>query len=273
MKSCLIENCENKHYGKGFCKKHYEKNKKYGDPLAKKEKQFCSIENCENKYHSKGFCQKHYKKNKKYGDPLAKKEKQFCSIENCENKYHGKGFCEKHYQKNKKYGEPLAGKANSQNKAGTKEYISENSEIDINDCWVWKRSKNHKGYGMSGLKGKLIGAHRLSYLAFVGEIPNNLHVLHNCDNPSCVNPKHLFLGTNQDNVNDKVNKNRQAKGEDAGNSKLVQEEVDEIRTLWSAELAERAKGKGIQLTQKELGERFRVSQVEINHIVNNKVWK
>jgi hypothetical protein len=272
MKFCLVKNCENKYFCKGFCQKHYEKNKKYGDPLAKKEKQSCSIENCENKYAGKGFCSKHYQKNKRLGDPLAKKEKQFCSIENCENKYAGKGFCNKHYQKNKKYGESLAGKTNSQNKAGTKEYISENSEIDINDCWVWKRSKN-KGYGQSGLKGKSIKAHRLSYLTFVGEIPNNLHVLHTCDNPTCVNPKHLFLGTNQDNMNDKVNKNRQAKGEDNGRSKLVQEEVDEIRTLYSAELEERAKGKGTQLTQKELAKRFKVSQAEINDILNNKRWK
>jgi hypothetical protein len=233
---------------------------------------YCSIENCKNKYAAKGFCHKHYKKNKKYGDALAKKEKQSCSIENCENKYASKGFCHKHYDKNKRLGDPLAGK-HSQNKAGSKEYISENSEIDINNCWIWKKFKNNKGYGMSGLKGKSIRAHRLSYLTFVGEIPNNLFVLHNCDNPACVNPKHLFLGTQEDNMKDKVNKNRQAKGEDNGSSKLVQEEVDEIRTLWSAELAERAKGKGIQLTQKELGERFGVSQMTISDIVNNKYWK
>jgi hypothetical protein len=195
-----------------------------------------------------------------------------CSIENCENKYHAKGFCQKHYDNNKNHGDPLAGKY-SQSKAGTKEYISENSEIDINGCWLWKRSKIKKGYGMSGLKGKLIGAHRLSYLTFVGEIPNNLHVLHNCDNPACVNPKHLFLGTNQDNVKDKVNKNRQAKGEDHGSSKLVQEEANEIRTLWSAELAERARGKNVQLTQKELAERFGVDGTTISAIVNNKRWK
>jgi calcineurin-like phosphoesterase len=97
----------------------------------------CLVENCENKYVAKGFCQKHYQKNKRLGDPLAKKEMKSCSIENCENKYASKGFCKKHYQKNKRLGDPLAGKTNSQNKAGTKEYISENSEIDINDCWLW----------------------------------------------------------------------------------------------------------------------------------------
>jgi hypothetical protein len=266
MKSCSIENCENKYHGKGFCRKHYYKNKKYGDPLAKKEKQFCSIENCENKHYGKGFCKKHYQKNKRLGDPLAKKEKQFCSIENCENKYYAKRFCQKHYEKNKTYGDPLAGKTNSQNKAGTKEYIYENSEIDINGCWIWKRSKNNKGYGHPGFKGKPILAHRLSYLTFIGEIPNNLFVLHTCDNPTCVNPKHLFLGTQEDNMKDMVNKNRQS-------SKVNKKEVNEIRTLYSVELAERAKGKGIQLTQKELGKRFRVSGRQISDIINNKTWR
>jgi hypothetical protein len=198
-----------------------------------------------------------------------------CSIENCENKYHAKGFCKKHYYKNKRLGDPLAGKTqtNSQSKAGTKEYISENSEIDINDCWIWKRSKIKKGYGHPKFKGKSIYAHRLSYLTFVGEISNNLFVLHTCDNPACVNPKHLFLGTNQDNMNDKVNKNRQAKGEDHGRSKLLKKEVNEIRILWSAELAKRARGKAIQLTQKELAKRFKVDRATISRIVNNRRWR
>jgi hypothetical protein len=181
-----------------------------------------------------------------------------CLVENCENKYSAKGFCKKHYQKNKNHGDPLAGKTYSQNKAGSTEYISENSEIDINDCWVWKKYKNNKGYGHPKFKGESILAHRLSYLTFIGEIPNNLHVLHNCDNPSCVNPEHLFLG----NQNKKI-----------GNFKLVQEEVDEIRTLWSAGLAERAKGKDSQLTQRELAKRFGISRTVINHIVNNKAWR
>jgi hypothetical protein len=195
-----------------------------------------------------------------------------CSIENCENKYSGKGFCNKHYQKNKKHGDPLVGKTNSQNKAGSKEYISENSEIDINGCWIWKRYKDKKGYGLLTFKGNPILAHRLSYLTFVGEIPNNLFVLHTCDNPTCVNPKHLFLGNHQDNMKDRNNKNRQAKGEDNGRSKLVQEEANEIRDLYSAELEERAKGKDFQLTQRKLAKRFKVSQTTIKDIVNNKRW-
>jgi hypothetical protein len=196
-----------------------------------------------------------------------------CSIENCENKYIAKEFCKKHYQKYKKYGDPLAGKY-SQNKAGSKEYISENSEIDINNCWIWKRFKNKKKYGKAHFQGRDIYAHRLSYLTFIGEIPNNLYVLHNCDITACVNPKHLFLGDQEDNMKDMVNKNRQARlrGENNRNSKLLQKEVDEIRTLYSAELEERIQGKNVQLTQKELAERFKVSRSEISNIINVRTW-
>lgn len=81
-------------------------------------------------------------------------------------------------------------------------------------CWDWLASKDIKGYGCFNLKQEdnsfhSIRAHRASWLFYRGTIPDELQVLHSCDNPSCVNPDHLFLGTNLDNVKDKVSKGRQ----------------------------------------------------------------
>ena len=99
------------------------------------------------------------------------------------------------------------------------QYISDGKEIfwrhvkptNADDCWEWLSYKNPSGYGQTkigGRNGKHILAHRLSWVVHFGEIPNDLHVCHKCDNPSCVNPKHLFLGTNLDNIKDRMAKGR-----------------------------------------------------------------
>ncbi len=81
--------------------------------------------------------------------------------------------------------------------------------MDLNTkCWIWQGAKNRKGYGQKRLKGKLWITHRLSWHTFNGPIPEGIQVLHKCDTPSCWNPEHLFLGTNQDNVDDKMRKKR-----------------------------------------------------------------
>jgi hypothetical protein len=80
--------------------------------------------------------------------------------------------------------------------------------IKIEHCWEWAAYKNKKGYGQIKIQGKVLGAHRVSWLLAVGEIEAGLCVLHTCDNPKCVRPDHLFLGTNADNVDDKYKKGR-----------------------------------------------------------------
>jgi hypothetical protein len=79
-------------------------------------------------------------------------------------------------------------------------------------CWEWQAYCNKDGYGQVGYQGTVTGAHRVSWILENGPIPDGLCVLHKCDNPSCVRPDHLFLGTRVDNSDDKVAKGRQAKG-------------------------------------------------------------
>lgn len=146
---------------------------------------------------------------------------------------------------------------------------------DDSKCWEWQRAKNADGYGKFGTGGrkhkKQHLAHRFSWELSNGEIPNELHVLHNCDNPACVNPKHLFLGTNLDNIADKLMKNRQSKGEMVSlmtrgennpNSKLTNKEIEYIRRRY-------AQG---GILQRELGVQFGISQANVSAIVLRKAW-
>jgi len=97
------------------------------------------------------------------------------------------------------------------------ERLERNSMPEPNSgCWLWLGVLSPKGYGQLVL-GKSESrysrrAHRLSYETFRGPIPDGLHVLHKCDVPACINPEHLFLGTNDDNVADRVAKNRTSRG-------------------------------------------------------------
>jgi hypothetical protein len=101
-----------------------------------------------------------------------------------------------------------------------------------NECWNWKKSKNKKGYGQFGIgHGTCYPAHRISYELYIGKIPRNMLVCHSCDNPSCVNPSHLWLGTIQQNNIDRDNKGRFVKqiGINHPGCKLTEEIVREIK--------------------------------------------
>lgn len=131
-------------------------------------------------------------------------------------------------------------------------------------CVLWLGKRDRKGYGRlkRGGKRRQVFAHRVAYELANGPIPHGMCVLHRCDNPSCVNPVHLFLGTVTDNDADKLAKGRQAKGETLSD-KLTNRKVGEIRQRYAVG----------DITQQALADAYGVSQTLIGMIVRRAIWK
>lgn len=96
-------------------------------------------------------------------------------------------------------------------------------------CWVWRGGLEADGYGRFPDAGGWRRAHRVAWELYYGPIPEGLCVCHRCDNPACVRPDHLFLGTHRDNIRDRDSKGRAAAGSRNGRAKLTEPEVQSIR--------------------------------------------
>jgi hypothetical protein len=144
--------------------------------------------------------------------------------------------------------------------------------VDKSGCWIWTASTCCNGnYGAIRLPNKVqVGAHVFSYMMHIGNIPDGLQVCHKCDNGLCVNPDHLFLGTQQDNVDDMIAKGRQARGERLNHrcqigdrnhaSKLSESAVRKIKKLL------------LTCSQAEVSRLTGVSRANIWNIAHGKSW-
>lgn len=129
------------------------------------------------------------------------------------------------------------------------------------ECWEWKGYRTRDGYGQKRINGKKHQLHRLAYEWANGLFPKELLVLHRCDNPPCVNPNHLFLGTQADNVADRVSKGRSSMGVGRYNSKLTHAQILTIRA---------AKGHGVLA---RIAREFGISHSNAYRIRLGKAWK
>lgn len=138
-------------------------------------------------------------------------------------------------------------------------------KTDPDQCWEWTACVNASGYGWMWLNKESKPAHRVSAVLhnLIDSISSSLHVLHKCDNRKCCNPSHLFVGTNADNVADKVAKGRCGSskqiGQTNGMSKLKNIQIGEIRGLYFSSC----------FSQSQLAKRYGIKQPHVSRIVNN----
>lgn len=137
----------------------------------------------------------------------------------------------------------------------------------LNECWEWQAVKReNNGYGLFGVEGTMLYAHRVAWSLMNGKIPDGMYVLHKCDNRSCCNPNHLFLGTHQDNMSDMVNKGRQSRISRPGamnpNAKLTESQVIEIRSKYKLG----------GTTLKKLASEYGVSFSNISRVIRGQHW-
>jgi len=145
------------------------------------------------------------------------------------------------------------------------------------ECWIWVGARQNAGYGKLYVDGRYEVAPRVAYRLYCGEIATDLHVCHHCDNPTCVNPAHLFLGTRRENMQDASRKGRMAagdrngsrtqpeklcRGEDRSNAKLTVLEVDVIRHM---------KESGITCT--DIARAYGVSVSLVSKVCQGKRWR
>lgn len=129
-------------------------------------------------------------------------------------------------------------------------------------CWLWLGVVNDSGYGTIVFNGRVQRVHRLLWKELIGEIPEGMFLLHRCDIPCCVNPSHLFVGTQNDNMKDMARKKRSAIGVKNCMSKLADEDIRRIFLL-------RADG----LLQREIAVRFGVNRATISYILGGVTWR
>ena len=182
---------------------------------------------------------------------------KICEINGCDRTNQARGLCHKHYARWSRHGDPKKERITVLERFERKFYVTPG-------CWIWTASTVTNGYGKFFVNGKHERAHRVSYKLYVGPIPegNDHHgvcVLHKCDTPSCVNPDHLFLGTQQDNLSDMKKKGRSIKGAARWNSKLTDGIVRDIRASNEASII--------------LAKKYNVIPRTINGIRGRRAWR
>lgn len=157
----------------------------------------CSISGCPKESRARGWCPAHYQKWRRYGDPLASKTREWCSVDGCGKKHYGNGLCNMHWQRLRNVGSLDTDRPIYQTVEESFAYRTREAE---NGCIEWTGSTVNGGYGHFRKGGKNHRAHRYAWAQANGPIPEGMVIDHLCHNPACVNVDHLRAVTQAQNT-------------------------------------------------------------------------
>lgn len=186
-----------------------------------------------------------------------------CKIEDCLSPVKGRGLCQKHYFRERRRGDPRTTSITPGDATPEERLKFYGWDVTDPGCWEWRGPRHSDGYGRVAVGGARTGAHRLAYEAWVGPIPEGQIVRHKCDNPPCINPDHLEVGTNKDNTHDMIRRGRFVRvyGERANGSKLTAHQVLEV-------IRRHHDGQ----TVRSIAAHFGVVESTIRHILAGRTW-
>lgn len=239
----------------------------------------CAVHSCIRESTRRGWCQAHYRRWQKTGDlqaetPLArwKAESDTCLATGCDRPHAARGMCASHSRRAKS-GDNSEAPIRGRKQAGMSVldvfllFVEGDDPPSDDSPWLWTGNsragtvKGQGGYGSFRFKRKKMLAHRVSYELFVGPIPEGLVVRHRNDTPLDVNPRNLILGTQRQNMQDKIDRSRQARGVNLPQHKLTELDVVSIRDAWPG------------ISQRELARRYGVCGPTVSNVVNRRTWK
>lgn len=229
----------------------------------------CRIDGCDGLVRARGLCGTHYNRWRAVGDSFADKPiraygTKHCSVEGCDKPHHALGLCRTHHSRAEAcipLDVPVRRKTPP--RLEREQSLSLHSEPNNSGCIIWTGPIVSGGYGAMSVNGDQQLAHRAAWEVSSGQaIPDGMVIRHSCDNPPCVNPEHLSLGSYADNSRDMVKRKRNKYGERVHTAVLKEEEVLKLRRLsddgWSYNM---------------LAEKFGISKSTVYAVVKRKSWK
>jgi hypothetical protein len=184
-----------------------------------------------------------------------------CLFEGCDLQAYGQGYCRKHYYWARRHG--IVESSRRTDTRDEADRFHQRYQKAENGCWLWQSTIGFDGYPVFvDDRARNVRAHRFSYQIAHGPIPHGQVIRHRCDTPTCVNPAHLLPGTHADNVQDCVERQRNAFGERNGRRKLSHADVRAIRQQYAAG----------GITQTQLAKQYDMSPSGISRVITGENW-